>query len=71
MFDCEWSERNGVGVIQFATLPSTHQVLVVDCTRVDLAKVQSIFDNHLMVGWATDNDVRHLGKASNNSVDVQ
>mgnify|MGYP006104912451 FL=1 len=74
LFDCEWSKRKrvGVGVIQFATLPSTHQVLVVDCTRVDLANVQSIFDNHLMVGWATDNDVRHLGlDGSNNIVDLQ
>lgn len=74
MFDCEWSPRKrvGVGVIQFATLPSTHQVLVVDCTRVDLAKVRSIFDNHLMVGWATDNDVRHLElDGSNHIVDLQ
>ena len=72
MFDCEWSQHIGVGLIQLATLPSTHQVLVIDCTRVNLAKVQSIFDNHLMVGWATNNDLQHLEMSgSNNIVDLQ
>jgi len=72
MFDCEWSKRDGVGLIQLATLPSKHQVLVVDGTRVDLAQVQSIFNSHLMVGWATGNDMRHLGlESSSNIVDLQ
>lgn len=74
MFDCEWSPRSrtGVGLIQFATLPSTHQVLVVDCTRVNLVKVQSIFNNHLMVGWAIHNDLQHLELVpKSNIVDLQ
>jgi hypothetical protein len=76
MFDCEWSQSVGVGLIQFATLPSTHQVLVVDGTRVSLEKIQSIFNNHLMVGWAIGNgsngDLKHLGlDLYTNKVDLQ
>lgn len=72
MFDCEWSRRDGVGLLQLATLPATRQVVVVDGTRVSLEKIQSIFNNHLMVGWATHNDLRHLGLDSDsNKVDLQ
>jgi hypothetical protein len=83
MFDCEWSQSVGVGLIQFATLPSTHQVLVVDGTQVSLEKIQSIFNNHFMVGWAIGNgsngdlkppngDLKHLGlDLDSNKVDLQ
>ena len=73
MFDCEWSKKNGVGVIQFATPPELHQVLVVDCTRVTLAEVRNLFERCKMVGWATGNDIRHLNldTSGRNVVDLQ
>ena len=74
MFDCEWSQWDkGIGLIQFATLPSTHQVLVVDCTgQVDLAKIKNVFVNNRMVGWAIVNDIKHLGLTeTNHLIDLQ
>lgn len=72
LFDCEWSKADGVGVIQFATLPSSRQVLIVDCCRVDLNTVKNIFDNHVMVGWATPGDKKHLGlDSASHVIDLQ
>lgn len=70
IFDCEWSMVDGVGLIQFATLPSSGQVLVVDCTRVRLVHVKDLFQNLKMVGWATSNDVRHLQNKQPNIIDT-
>ena len=73
MFDCEWTPRSkkGVGLIQFATDPSIRQVLIVDCSVVDLAEVRNIFTTYQMVGWATDGDKKRLGVDSNNIIDLQ
>lgn len=73
MFDCEWSPRTttGVGLIQFATLPSVHQVLIVDCSVVDLTEVRDIFTKCQMVGWATGGDKSHLALESENIIDLQ
>lgn len=62
MFDCEWSphSKKGVGLIQFATDPSIRQVLIVDCSVVDLAEVRNLFTTYQMVGWATDGDKKRL-----------
>jgi len=65
MFDVEWSQPGGVGVIQFATPLPNRQVLVVDGTRVSLEKIQSIFNKHLMVGWAIGNGSNGVLKKSN------
>jgi len=63
-FDCEWSRWDkGIGLIQFATRAVGHRrrrVLIVDCTKVESVHVRKLFCAYRMVGWATDNDVKHL-----------
>jgi len=74
-FDCEWTRRspNGIGLIQFATLPPLYKVLIVDCTRRSqecpgdhqtqkrYPLLREVFENHRMIGFATTEDVRRLG----------
>ena len=62
-FDAEWSRGRGaaLGTLQLASTPSQHEAVVVDCTRgIGRSVLAPLFQSRIMVGFATNNDVRRL-----------